>query len=630
MSNKKEQLLKILQRSNKPITGKELARQLDVSTRTIINYINRLNNDSKESFILSGQDGYYINRSAMYEAEEDEIPQERNQRLYYLLKDLLLSGEEGHDSFDLADEMFISYSLLRKEIADFNNILKPYEVSIVSRNNQLMIEGTETAKRRVMTAFIQKNQGENILNDEKLKTYFTEDIVQPINEIVVRNIESAGAYINEFSRLNLLLHLSIMANRLIIGKELQDAGESANRREESVASDIISEVEQKFDIKLNNTEYAQMSSLIRSHIHLDSNESGAISEDKNSELFHFLSETMNQVRNRYYLDFTNEQFLLPFSLHVENLLMRLEKNILIDNPIKESFRSSTPFLYDVALFIINEVKKHYSANGNVSDNELTFLVMHLALELERQKQSSSSVKCLLFLPKYLGIETNLANKIRVHFEDMIDITGIIYSEEEIKKYEYDVLISFVNISVPMTKKYIHISPLMTQHDYTVMNEAITALQQEKQLLGFKNVFPLFFREENFTVTHEQMDKYDAIHILSEMLESNECVKGDFEAVARQREDAISTGYINFAVPHGVSPDVLEQSVAVMIAPDGIRWGDRTVYCVMLMAVNPEGLDEFQDMYNALLLLLMETDCVENLRTIHDFEQFQNVVLKTKL
>ena len=90
------------------------------------------------------------------------------QRLYYLLKELLLSGEEGINSFDLADEMFISYSLLKKENADFNMLPEPYEVSVVSRNNMIMAEGSEKAKRRVMTAFIQKNQGENILNDDKL------------------------------------------------------------------------------------------------------------------------------------------------------------------------------------------------------------------------------------------------------------------------------------------------------------------------------------------------------------------------------------------------------------------------------------------------------------------------------
>ena len=218
MNRKKEQLLQILQRSNDPITGKELSKMLDVSTRTIINYIKEFNRDSKEAFILSGQEGYYIDRSVSFESEETDGPQDRSQRMFHILKTLLLSENEGIDSFELADDMYISYSLLKKEIAQFNTILKPYDVSIVSRNNIITINGEEKAKRRVMTSFIQKDQGDNILNEEKLRQCFSEDLIDTISQIIKANVHNADAYINEFSRLNLLLHLSIVANRLMFGK----------------------------------------------------------------------------------------------------------------------------------------------------------------------------------------------------------------------------------------------------------------------------------------------------------------------------------------------------------------------------------------------------------------------------
>ncbi|MCR4633135.1 MAG: PTS sugar transporter subunit IIA [Erysipelotrichaceae bacterium] len=632
MNRKKEELLKILQKSNTPITGKELAKRLDVSTRTIINYIKELNRSSKESFILSGQEGYYIDRSVSYEIEENDVPEDRTQRTIYLLRLLLLSGKDGIDAFDLADEMYISYSLLKKEIADFNNVLKPYEVSIISRNNTILIEGDERAKRRVMTAFIQKDQGDNILNDETLRTYFSNEIVDQINQIILANVNNAGAYINEFSRLNLLLHLSIIANRLLIGKQLKEEDHKqkyAQNRSEALSDHIISDVERAFGIKLNNTETAQMSSLIQSHIHLD-NADMRTEESLKNRIYNDVKEIMEDVEERFYLDFLNENFLVPFSLHIENLLLRLEKNILIENPIKESFRNSSAFLYDVALYIADAIKEKYQIDAEVSDNELTFLVMHLALELERQKQDSNNVSCLLYFPKYLGIETSLVNKIRIHFEDMISIAGVVHSQDEIADYDYDILISFVNVDVPINKKYIRISPLLTQNDYGLLNDAITSLQQEKILVGFHNSFPFFFKEENFSIIGSSPDKYELIHRMCETLKENAYVGEDFEEKVIQREEAISTGYINFAVPHGVSNQVKEQAVAVCIAPNGLLWGERTVYCVMLMAVNPEGLDEFQEMYNALLLLLMETDCVDRLRKVKTFEEFRNIITSIKI
>lgn len=631
MNKKKEQLLQILQRSNDPITGKELAKMLDVSPRTIINYIKEFNRDSKEAFILSGQEGYYIDRSVSFEAEESDGPQDRSQRMFYILRTLLLSEKEGIDAFELADEMYISYSLLKKEIAQFNTILKPYDVSIVSRNNMITILGEEKAKRRVMTSFIQKDQGDNILNEEKLRECFSKDLIDTISEIIRANINNADAYINEFSRLNLLLHLSIVANRLMIGKQLSSENKQVRKvtdRNTALADHIISDVERSFDITMNPAEYAQMSALIQSHVHLSEPEGLSEHQERESDLYEEVRSIMEEVYEKYYLDMLNDSFLVPFSLHIENLILRLRKNILIENPIKETFRNSSPFLYDVALYITERIKEKQQIEEEVSGNELTFLVMHLALELERQKQDSNNVSCLMYFPKYLGMETSLVNKIRIHFEDVITIAGVIHSQDEIDDYDYDILISFVNADVPIRKKYVKISPLLSQVDYGILNDAITAAAQEKLLVHFRKVFPLFFKEENFEVVKDVDDKYDLLKRMSRKLQDNGYVKEGFAEKVMQREEAISTGYINFAVPHGVGSEVLEQSVAVAILPEGLEWSGRKVYCVMLMAVDPETLDEFQQMYNALLLLLMETDVVEQLKKISSFGELRKILLNT--
>ena len=132
-------------------------------------------------------------------------------------------------------------------------------------------------------------------------------------------------------------------------------------------------------------------------------------------------------------------------------------------------------------------------------------------------------------------------------------------------------------------------------------------------------------QRNFTGS-----KYDAIKKICRNLEDNNYVGKDFEKLVIQREDAIPTGYINFAVPHAVSAEVLRQCVSVMILPDGIPWGEQTVYCVMLMAVDPQALDDFQAMYNALLLILMETDAVQQFRSVKDFSDFRSKILSCRI
>ena len=628
MSQKNEQLIRILKQSASHRTGKELAAELGVSPRTVINYVNRINEQRREPLILSDGTGYYINRSASDETDEsDNIPQDRTQRMYYLLRLLLLSGEDGVNAFDLADELAVSYSLMKKEITGFNSFLEPYGLHIRSRSNLITVDGNEISKRKAVTAIVQKYQGNVILSMDILEACFPDGIPGKILDILQEYLDDRDVYINDFSRLNMILHLSIVVSRLRSGHSLDDSEISNVHTGNDLPAEILHKVEDTFGIRMNKTEAEQMDALIRAHIHLSA---GNAQDAEDEELQSFMASVMEEVRDLYYLDLTSPAFLIPFTLHIKNLMIRLRGNINIDNPVKETFRSARPFLYDIAMYIMNAVSGHYGIHTVISDNEFTFLVMHLALELERQKQDSSNVRALLCFPKYIGIEQELRNKICLHFEDQINVVAMVHTAGEIFLYDYDILISFVRIDVPTTKRLVCISPLMTQNDYSLLNEAITEIQQEKLLQHFRNVFPVFFAKENFMISKGSYDKYEIIRIICENLKTNGCVKDGFEKLVIQREDAIPTGYINFAVPHAVSQNVMKQNVSVMIFPDGTKWDDKIIYCVMLMAVDPQALDDFQAMYNALLLILLESDGVEQFRAVKTFEEFRDVILSCRI
>lgn len=119
-------------------------------------------------------------------------------------------------------------------------------------------------------------------------------------------------------------------------------------------------------------------------------------------------------------------------------------------------------------------------------------------------------------------------------------------------------------------------------------------------------------------------------MICEKLKENNYVTSEFEDKVLDREKAISTAYYNFAVPHAVSNSVYTQTVGVLVDPKGIKWDDKTVYVVMLMAVNPENLNEFEDMYNALLLLLLESDCIKKIKEVNNFNCFKDIILNINI
>lgn len=472
-----------------------------------------------------------------------------------------------------------------------------------------------------------------MLSIGNLQSYFGDAMIKPILSVINRNAVEAGAYINDFARLNLALHIAIAVSRVRNGNTLPDQSVEHGTISTSIqagplARSIANEIEETFGVVLNASDYNQILMLVESHVHASGTEPRQAVDGATRGQLDDLEDIMRQVKERYYLDFTSREFPVPVSLHVANLLVRLKQGIHVDNPIKETFRDSSPFLYDIASYVIGEVLDRNGMPDVVADdNELTFLVMYLALELQRQQQDDGMTRVLLYFPSCLGIETGLAERIRARFSDQAKVVGRISGEDEIEAGTYDVLITFVGLEKPVSGRVVRISPVPTQHDWGRMGDAITQVQQERLVSNFRSDFPLFFDEQNFIYsTDGNVTRDVAIHMLCQLLEQTGCVTPGFEEGVLERERAISTGYKGFAVPHAVGPYVSQDAVAVLVDPKGIKWGNVTACVIMLMAIKPDGLVGFQHMYNGLLLLLLETNVALLLRKVESFVQLRGILL----
>ena len=479
MDERHRKLISLLRQSVRPVSGKRLAAELGVTTRSIINYVHAINASAGQNLISSSSQGYSLCQDVSVANERPSTPQSHADRQAYLAKALLIDHPGGINAIDLSDELIVSYSLLKREVLDFNGLCSGLGVSIVSRGNMLSVVGSEHDKRRLITTVIRKQQGDAMLSIDDLRGYFGDDMVRPILSVINRNTIEVGIYINDFARLNLALHIAIAVSRVRNGNALPDESGglgaiSASIQAGPVAKAIADEIEGTFKVILNASDYNQILMLAESHVHASSAEPRHAGSDATQRQMDDLEDIMRQVKECYYLGFTSREFLVPVSLHVTNLLMRLEHGIHVDNPIKETFRDSSPFLYDIASYVIGEVlARNGMSDVTADDNELTFLVMYLALELQRQQQDDGMTRVLFYFPSYSGIETGLAEKIRVRFSDQAKVVGRVSSEGDIEAGTYDVLITFVGLERPVSGRVVRISPVPTQRDWGRMGVAIT-------------------------------------------------------------------------------------------------------------------------------------------------------------
>ena len=133
MKKKQLELIQFISEQNKPLTGNEIATFLDISSRTVKNYIKEINETYDKNIIISSRYGYEINPNFDYsiiiDKEDNTIPQSFEERTFYIIKRLYSSHGNGVNIFELADELYIGYSTLKNIIAKMNKNFNMYNVN---------------------------------------------------------------------------------------------------------------------------------------------------------------------------------------------------------------------------------------------------------------------------------------------------------------------------------------------------------------------------------------------------------------------------------------------------------------------------------------------------------------------
>lgn len=91
-----------------------------------------------------------------------------------------------------------------------------------------------------------------------------------------------------------------------------------------------------------------------------------------------------------YLD--TPEFIDRFSIHLHNLLIRNDNDLLNNNPLKNKIKIQCPFIYEVAVYIANQIKEQY--NISLNDDEITYISFHIGGILELQNHYN--LNCLQY------------------------------------------------------------------------------------------------------------------------------------------------------------------------------------------------------------------------------------------
>ncbi len=628
MDPKYKRLLRLLSRSQL-MTSTELANALGVSVRTVKTYVRAINEDWPGA-ISSSRAGYRLDTEVarpLFSGTTERIPQTSDERVVYIIDRLIDNDADPHiDVHDLCDELYISLSTLKNDLTKVKKKLSRFDLKLVTKGDTVECVGLEKNKRKLLSSLLYDESNINFVDIDSLQNAFIDIDIHFIRQTILEIFDKYHYFINDYSLLNLVLHVTIAIDRIRNhngnDQRIQDIPD-VRLHEYALAQEIARRYEEHFAISFSEAEVYEMTLLIISRattIDYKSITTENLETFVGKECLELVKALILDINHFYYIDLSEPEFLIRFALHIHNLLVRSKNDYFSKNPLTDSIKVSCPLIYDCSVNMARIIKIHTGIS--INDDEIAYIAFHLGSTLEAQRNLATKINAVLYCPSYYDTDLRISDMINRHFGEKMLIKYILTDETEIEKVkDADLLISTIPLAKVPSIPLAMITLFMTDRDQERLREKIAVIQKEKKHKEFEGylrslIIPDFFeRRAGFP------DEVGCIEHMAEKMRKKGYVDASFKDEVLERERLSTTAFGSFAIPHAMKMHAEKTGMNILICDEAIPWKDHPVTFVMMLSFNKNERHIFNEIYDPITMILSQSDNLKRLCNCQDHEDF---------
>ncbi|MDR1966500.1 MAG: PTS sugar transporter subunit IIA [Synergistaceae bacterium] len=630
-------LIKALLDHGGSMTARHLASLLDVTERSVKNYVAEINS-YESGLIASSRKGYSIDRpraKAMLASNENPSPQTSRERVNYIITKLITndtSGNKNVDLYQLVDELFISFESVKKDMAKVKKKLLEYDLVILSKDSRISISGEELDKRKLLSLILYEEFKNNIMSVSVIEREFPGYDLELLKSIIKTQCEKYHYFINEYALLSLVLDVVIGMDRMkkmrTFGSSRKE-GKSFGIREQELSQEIALRIEQNFHISYSQHEFEELTIILISH--LMKSDFAALNIDNirdvvGSECVKIVDDIRDLLKNTFFIDTNNKDFLVKFTLHIKNLLVRLENGYTTKNPLLEHIKSSCPMIFELAVVVADRIKK--ITDYEITEGEIAYIALHIGSNLETQKPMRNIVSCIIYFPQYYDFSTKLNEKIKDIFGERLEIkTAVTSIEELIAAPKGDFVVSTLPVS-DVASNCVMITPFLNEKDIENIGNKLAEIELRKKKARLKKNLMQISNPKFFYKNTDLKGKYAAIRFMVDIMEREGYVKPTFFGEVLKRENQASTAFGHISVPHSLKMDANKTGMFVLLnEKKPVQWDDNSVSIILLLAINADERELFYYVYDNLIVLLLEKTNAAKVTACNTYIEFIEAIVE---
>ena len=618
MTDKKLNNLFSLLNEGRYQTAEALAAEMKVSEKTIRSYLKRLNDELENhgACIVSKYGAGYCllvkDRECFQEYQKRyfdgqvKLPDTSEERIEYLIKMLLT--EKGYVRLeDLSERLYISTRTLATDLKEVEKCFHEYGLILERKPYYgIRLTGDEFSVRLCMAKYTGKMAG---LMAEG------EHILGVIGGCIKRSLKEENFHLSDIAFQNLAVHIYIavmrMEERCYVSSERKAAG-IPEQAEYRIAYRILDELRQTLGIDFPESEVEYLA------IHLAGKKTNSDPEKNlviSYETDKLVSDMLNRIFDAYQFDFRDDlELRMMLCQHMEPLKIRLKYDMKLKNPLLHDIRERFSLAYAMAEEASSLLVTCY--HKKISEDEIGYLALSIALALERQKDEVVKKNILLVCSTGQGSARLLAYKYQAEFGDYIN-TVRTCEVNQIHKVNFDT-IDYVFTTVPITDPIpvpiLEVQYFLEPEDIRIIKKVLTNKDQSS--------IDQYYGKELFLPHLNMETKEEVLRYLCGYAETQLKVESGLYELVLERERMARTEFGNWvAMPHPMKAVARETKVVVGILDRPILWGENKVQVIFLVCIENRKNVDLQKFYDVTANFLMDERCIHELIKNQDYSKF---------
>lgn len=630
MLNKRQnQIIDILNNDNNWITGKELAKLLNVSDRTIRSDIDVINKFYDCLLIKSNKRlGYQIDEALLFKQDietKELIPQNSHERCVYIIRELLFKSKEIN-LIALQDQVFVSGYSIDNDIKKIRKMISEYpSLKLIRSKNYISLRGNEADKRKLYKQLLTEETHGNFLNLNSIADLWSNFDLLEIKDILEDVCELYNYQIREIDFPMIMIHAGVAIERIINRNYINSKTAKHhlnNNIEYQISYEFFHRVSKTIDIELVEDEVVLFAQLLIGSYQKDD-------EDENLDklLNQIVDAVIKEVKDYFDINFSKDKdFKLGLKMHLQLLLERQQNNVTITNIYLQEIKRKYPLVFEMAIRageVIADICKI-----NVKENELSFLALHLGAAYDRVN-SIKRYRAVIIIPHNQMLSNMCIDKLKLRFEERMVIVKRygFYEETMIKQQEPDLIITTVPLKHNLNIPTVQITLFVNYEDESKVFQTLNLLDKQRYHEDFVVLVNELIRPDLFHVKKQIASSKEVIDFLCDELISKNLADERYKEDVFKRESVSATSFVNgFAVPHSIEITSKESCISIMILDKPVKWGDFEVKLVLLLAIRDTDSHLLKIFFDWLSSIVSDSNKFRQLLEVKNYQEFiQHVI-----